>query len=63
MKGFIEHNSYWCLLGEHSNRGLVRDMCPVYLELRRSRLKQHMRNTRYAEYLARAANDVFGELP
>jgi len=47
MKGYVEHDSRACTLGGHTNRGPVADMCPVYLELRRQRLKTLMRKVRY----------------
>lgn len=47
MRGFIEHDGATCLLGEHSNRGPVREMCPIFLELRRTRLKNRMRELRF----------------
>jgi hypothetical protein len=46
VRGYIEHDSVNCLLGEHSNRGRVRDMCPVFLELRRLRIRATMREAR-----------------
>jgi hypothetical protein len=49
MRGFIEHDSRECRLGGHSNRGPVETMCPVYLELRRLRLRNIMRSNRYLE--------------
>lgn len=51
MRGYIEHDSRACTLGIHSNRGPVSTMCPVYLELRRNRLKRTMRMLRYAKSL------------
>ena len=55
MKGFIEHDVSKCHIGGHSNRGLVKDMCPVYLELRRTRLKHIMRERRAEEFFERLA--------
>lgn len=52
MRGFIEHNGADCLLGEHSNRGTITDMCPVFLELRRERIRRSMRDLRYAKLVA-----------
>jgi hypothetical protein len=49
VKGFIRHDSRRCNLGTHSNRGPTDYMCPVYLELRRSRLRAQMKMTRYIE--------------
>jgi hypothetical protein len=46
MKGYIEHDGRTCLLGEHSNRGTTRDMCPIFLALRRTRLKETMQRRR-----------------
>ena len=47
MRGFVEHNGKDCLLGEHSNRGDVRFMCPIFLELRRTRIRNRMRELRF----------------
>lgn len=47
MKGYIEHDSRACKLGGHTNRGPVDKMCPVYLELRRRRLREHMQDVRF----------------
>ena len=47
MKGFIEHDGANCWLGDHSNRGPVNQMCPIFLELRRTRLRNTMRNRRF----------------
>jgi ribosome modulation factor len=44
---YISHDSRSCWLGGHSNRGRVKDMCPVYLALRQSRLRAQMRWARY----------------
>jgi len=49
MKGYIEHNSRSCKLGGHTNRGPVDKMCPVYLELRRVRLRDSMRRLRWVD--------------
>lgn len=46
MKGYIEHDGRNCLLGEHSNRVTVKEMCPIFVELRRSRLRDTMRRSR-----------------
>jgi hypothetical protein len=47
MRGFIEHDGKACLLGEHSNRTTTSEMCPVFLELRRTRLRNLMRERRF----------------
>jgi hypothetical protein len=47
MRGYIEHDSRACTLGTHSNRGDVLLMCPVYLELRRARLRAAMAERRW----------------
>ena len=49
MKGYIEHDGKLCLLGEHSNRVRTTEMCPIFLELRRTRLKNAMRFRRFQE--------------
>ena len=49
MRGFVEHDGKTCNLGEHSNRGRVTYMCPVFLELRRTRIKNQMRFRRFAD--------------
>lgn len=49
MKGYIEHDGKTCLLGEHSNRVRTVDMCPIFLELRRQRLRAAMRWRRFAD--------------
>ena len=49
MKGYVEHDGATCLLGEHSNRGSTKDMCPIFLELRRTRLKNAMRFRRFQQ--------------
>lgn len=46
MRGYIEHDGRACVLGYHSNRRTTRDMCPVFLELRRTRLKETMAQRR-----------------
>ena len=51
MRGYIEHDGANCLLGEHSNRVTTREMCPIFLELRRTRLKYAMRDNRLAKTL------------
>jgi ATP-dependent Clp endopeptidase proteolytic subunit ClpP len=48
VKGFIEHDGRTCLLGEHSNRGPVSGMCPIFAELRRTRIRNSMRWMRVA---------------
>ena len=47
MKGYIEHDGANCWHGAHSNRVAVTDMCPIFLELRRTRLKNRMRELRF----------------
>jgi len=53
VRGYIEHDSRNCYMGEHSNRGSVEYMCPVYLALRRTRLKHIMRARRFDEFMER----------
>jgi hypothetical protein len=53
VKGYVEHDGEHCLLGEHSNRGVTRDMCPIFLALRRTRIRQSMRSMRNARRLGR----------
>ncbi len=47
MKGYVEHDGKDCWLGTHSNRSSVTEMCPVFLELRRTRLRNTMRERRF----------------
>jgi hypothetical protein len=55
MRGvfYIQHDSRRCELGGHSNRDRVGSMCPVYLELRRSRIRAQMRWARFNERVTR----------
>ena len=56
MRGYIEHDSRACherTLYTHSNRGPVEYMCPVYLELRRARLRDIMAERRAEAYFER----------
>jgi len=53
MRGFIEHDGRECELGTHSNRFTTKEMCPIFLELRRTRLKETMRARRFDEFLER----------
>ncbi len=52
MNGYVEHDGERCRLGAHSNRGPVSLMCPVYLEVRRYRLAERMREVRLDARLA-----------
>lgn len=47
VKGYVEHDGTACLLGTHSNRTATEEMCPVFLELRRTRLRNLMRERRF----------------
>ena len=47
MKGYVEHDGKTCEWGSHSNRTATEWMCPVFLELRRTRLRNHMREARF----------------
>jgi len=53
MRGFIEHDGRECELGIHSNRFTTKEMCPIFLALRRQRLKETMRERRFEEFLER----------
>lgn len=62
MKGYVEHDSRRCTLGAHTNRGAVAAMCPVYLELRRQRLKLRMRADRYLDKYGDTADGRIGAM-
>jgi hypothetical protein len=47
VRGFVEHDGSTCFMGTHSNRSSVTEMCPVFLALRRTRLKNRMRELRF----------------